>query len=143
MIDISQPNTCFIFTDGGSRGNPGEAAIGVIGYQNGVCLFQSKRAIGIETNNSAEYQAFLHSVELLAETEFTTPPQKVVWYLDSKLVVEQLNGRWKVKDSAIRAFWQQCQNALKSIAFPYEIHHVPREENVEADALVNEALDEL
>lgn len=129
-----------IFTDGGSRGNPGPAAVGISFQMGNEEVHSISEYIGEKTNNIAEYQAFLTSLNHIASNNFVTN-DGAQWFLDSTLVVEQLNNRWKVKDPNIRIIWQECQEKLNSLSFPYSIQYVPREENTRADQLVNIALD--
>ena len=129
-----------IFTDGGSRGNPGPAAVGISFQMGNEEVSSISEYIGEKTNNIAEYQAFLTSLNYITSNSLIVN-DGAQWFLDSKLVVEQLNNRWKVKDLNIRVIWQECQEKLNSLSFPYSIQYVPREENVRADQLVNIALD--
>jgi len=131
-----------IFTDGGSRGNPGPAAIGVWAQdEQKKQLFQASVYIGQATNNIAEYQALITSAELLLERFSTLNPEKISWFLDSKLVVEQLNKKWKIKQEHIQVLAEQAWKLLNQLAVPYTINHIPREKNKMADSLVNQALD--
>jgi len=95
--------------------------------------------MGVATNNEAEYTAFINSLEWVLEN--TTTITQLTWQLDSKLVVEQLNGNWKVKEQRLKDFCQQIHQALKTVSFSYQIKYVPREQNQRADELVNQALD--
>lgn len=70
-------------------------------------------------------------------------PSSIQWYLDSKLVVEQLNQRWKIKDPNLKVLWQTAISELSQLGVPYSISHIPREENTLADKMVNQALDGL
>lgn len=141
----SQP-TITIFTDGGSRGNPGPAAIGVSAIdQEKQTLFELGQTLGTATNNVAEYQAFLSSVEWLVKYLKTASPlpHHITWKLDSKLVVEQLNKRWKLKDSNLALIAREIWLLLEQITIKFEIVHIPREQNQRADWLVNQALDNM
>ena len=128
-----------MYTDGGSRGNPGEAAIGVyletLGKKYGEC-------IGIKTNNDAEYEALVFGLEkvkaLLGKDK--SKNVQLECFLDSELVVKQLNHEYKLKELRIQQYFLQIWNLMlefKKVSFV----HVPREKNKIADALVNEALD--
>jgi len=131
-----------IYTDGGARGNPGPAAIGVVikDSQNKI-LHQFGTTIGQTTNNIAEYQAVVAALKYLIAQKIT--PQSISFFLDSKLVVNQLNGLWKVKDSSLR------QKVIKVRELEGElntnIHYtaIPREKNYQPDALLNQALDQV
>jgi len=126
-----------INTDGGSRGNPGPAAIGVVIKDGaGKVLFKIGKCIGNTTNNQAEYQAVVLAIEKAKEIGGT----ELEFKLDSELVVKQLNGEYKVKDAGLAQQFLKIFNArskFKSVSFK----HVRRELNAEADAMVNEALD--
>lgn len=132
-----------IHTDGGSRGNPGPAAIGVwVGTANGEKLHEMYQFLGIGTNNEAEYEAFLASLTWLLGSDLLPTLAEVTWKLDSMLVVEQLNRRWKIKEPRIQTKANRCWELLKTLSIPHSITYVPRAENAKADALVNQALDE-
>lgn len=135
----------FVFTDGGSRGNPGPSAIGGVIYQdqkNGSVVEDFSEYLGAGTNNEAEYKALLHSLELVQS--FVETHSEVVattWHLDSKLVVEQINKNWKIKEPRMRALAEKCWSLLGSLSIEKKVVYVPRAENSVADALVNQALD--
>lgn len=133
-----------VHTDGGSRGNPGHAAIGFVVLQDGKVIQETGSYLGIATNNTAEYEALVQALEWLiaqkASGLFSTP-QKVTFKLDSQLVVEQLNGRYAVKQPHIQTYVHRVRALLTSLGFPAEFQYIPRKENAAADALVNLALD--
>lgn len=131
-----------IFTDGGSRNNPGQAAIGVsILNEAEEEVFALSRSIGIATNNEAEYQAFQASLEWIQE--HTAEITKLDWKLDSQLVVQQLQGNWKIKELRLQQLAHSIQTVLKTLTIPFTIGYVPRAQNARADQLVNQALDAL
>jgi ribonuclease HI len=127
-----------LFTDGAARGNPGPAGLGlVIEDAEGMRLWGGCRYIGTATNNQAEYQAVIEGLRKAAEWN----PDRLEVYLDSQLVVEQLAGRYRVKNADLRPLHSQAQALLAS--FPeFTVVHVPREKNRGADALANRAIDE-
>ena len=131
-----------IHTDGGSRGNPGKAAIGVVilNAENSQTVDELKNTIGIATNNEAEYKAILRSLEWTQATH-NFELERITWKLDSKLVVEQLNKNWKIKEPRMMELAKKCWSILDSLSVPHSITYVPRAENASADALVNQALD--
>jgi ribonuclease HI len=130
-----------IHTDGGARGNPGPAAIGVVVKKDGTVVFEKGLCIGTKTNNEAEYLAFLDSVSWLHTQTQEQQVSEVEWKLDSMLVVEQLNKKWKIKEARLATFAQEIWSKLSALKIKYTISHIRREHNSEADALVNQALD--
>jgi ribonuclease HI len=128
-----------LFTDGGARGNPGPAAIGVVLYdahdQELACL---KKYIGETTNNQAEYQALVAGLELALSRQISS----IHCYLDSELVVKQIQGLYRVKEPSLKPLADEVKR-LRSNFSAFAISHVARKYNARADALVNEALDEL
>ena len=130
--------TIRLFTDGAARGNPGPAGPGVvIEDDQGLRLRGLCRYIGKSTNNQAEYLAIIEGLTAVAEWK----PDRLEVFLDSKLVVEQLAGRYRVKNSALAPLHRQATELLSH--FPeVAIKHVPREQNKGADALANKAIDE-
>jgi ribonuclease HI len=123
--------------DGGARGNPGPAAIGVVIRDgDGEVLGEVGETIGEATNNVAEYRALLRGIEL-AEEHGASELELVG---DSELVVRQVEGRYKVKNAGMKALYDEVKRALRGFD-SWSIRHVRREENADADRLVNEALD--
>lgn len=125
-----------LFTDGGSRGNPGPAAIGGVLYADDKEIANFSKYLGQGTNNQAEYTALLTGLELAGQHNIT----ELACFLDSELVVKQLNHEYKVKDKDLAKLFLKVYNlsqSFKKITFT----HVRREFNKEADRLVNLALD--
>ena len=125
-----------LYTDGGARGNPGPAAIGGVLYEADKKIKTFSALIGKTTNNQAEYQALIKGLELALKHGV----RELDCFLDSELVVKQLNKEYKVKDKNLAKIFVQAWNLaikFKKITFS----HVRRELNKEADKLVNEALD--
>lgn len=127
-----------VFTDGGARGNPGPAGVGIYISQNGQEIFKEGQYIGETTNNIAEYKALIVAISWLIDQKLTT--EQVLFQLDSKLVVEQINGNFKVRDHKLIPLFNQAQDLLSNFS-SYQITHIPRALNNRADQLVNEALD--
>ena len=133
-----------IFTDGGSRGNPGQAGIGVYAVdENGKVLYAYGKAIGIATNNVAEYSAVLQALDWLIGYLKEHPAEQVNFFLDSLLLVSQINGVYKVKNEALQKLLWLVREKEAQIKAMLRYSHIPREKNKEADRLVNEALDKL
>jgi ribonuclease HI len=129
--------TVTVNVDGGARGNPGPAAIGVVLRDGeGEVLEERGERIGRATNNVAEYRALLRGIELAAAHGAT----ELELIGDSELVVRQVEGRYKVKDAGMREMHAEVKRALEGFE-SWTIRHVRRESNAEADRLVNEVLD--
>ncbi|MBU3690978.1 MAG: ribonuclease HI family protein [Solirubrobacterales bacterium] len=122
--------------DGGARGNPGPAAIGVVIRQGDEVIADLSERIGEATNNVAEYRALLAGINRAAELGAT----EIDLVGDSELVVKQVRGEYKVKNAGIKPLHAEVLSALEPFD-EWTIEHVRREENSEADALVNQALD--
>lgn len=132
-----------IHTDGASRGNPGEAAIAFVidGLPDGV--FEYKKAIGIYSNNQAEYRAMLAALEKLVELD--PKDYEINFLADSELMIKQIKGEYRVKDANLRPLYDQViGHCATLIAGSNELQFtaIRRERNTEADRLANIALDE-
>lgn len=126
-----------IFTDGGARGNPGPAGIGVVMKdESGQITGEYNEYIGEATNNQAEYKAVILALDKAEELGL----EDLEFYLDSKLVVEQLNQNYKVKEPELAKLFVKIWNKLQNFK-KYSFAHVRREKNTEADAQVNIAID--
>jgi ribonuclease HI len=137
-MDMSAIHKKFtIYTDGGARGNPGPAGIGAVIYdEDKNIIAEISEYIGETTNNQAEYKAVIAAINKAKELGV----QELEFVLDSELVVKQLNREYKVKNGDLAPLFVQIYNAVlgfKKVTFK----HVPREQNKEADKLVNQALD--
>ncbi|MEK7156695.1 MAG: ribonuclease HI family protein [Patescibacteria group bacterium] len=129
----------FIYTDGGARGNPGPAGAGVV-ILDGKKTVEFKRYLGSpQTNNWAEYEAVV--LALSEAKRLGLAGREIEVRMDSKLVVEQILGNWKIKEPTLKPQVAKVRALLAD--FPkFHFVHVPREDNAEADRLVNEAIDE-
>lgn len=128
-----------VHVDGGARGNPGPAAIGVVvSGADGAVIDELAERIGDATNNVAEYRAVLAGLRRAAELGAS----ELELVNDSELVARQLTGAYKVKHPAMRPLYEQAIGALRGFD-SWRIRTVPRAQNARADALVNEALDGL
>ena len=125
-----------IFTDGASQGNPGRAAIGVIiKDEQGKVITSISQSIGRTTNNQAEYKAVITALE---ET-IKAGARQVEVRSDSELIVRQINGRYRVKNAALKPLHQKVMELLSHLE-SFTFSHIPREQNMEADRLANLAL---
>jgi ribonuclease HI len=125
-----------LWTDGGARGNPGPAAAGVVLRQGAEVVWQVGAYLGKMTNNQAEYRALLLGLKQAHHLGAST----IAIYMDSQLVVEQVSARYKVKDAGLQERWAEVHTLLAPFR-AWTIEYVPRAQNSEADALVNQALD--
>lgn len=130
-----------IHTDGGSRGNPGHSGFGVVINADQGTLYEKGVYLGIKTNNEAEYAALIHGLTWLKDNQDRLSLTKAEILLDSELVVNQLNGRYKVKAPHLFPLYQQCLALIASLSLPITITHVRREFNAAADSLANSAMD--
>jgi ribonuclease HI len=126
-----------IFTDGASRNNPGEAGVGIFITQDSMPIEKIARYLGKATNNVAEYTAAIigleHAVKLRASS--------VKLCADSELLVKQLNGQYKVKNEGLKPLYAKVKELIAKIG-SVEVQYIPRDQNREADALANKAIDE-
>jgi formyltetrahydrofolate-dependent phosphoribosylglycinamide formyltransferase len=131
------PEKIIAHIDGGSRGNPGPAAAGfTLADSAGTQLVGKGFFLGQATNNIAEYTSFLKALEASKQTG----AEQLTVFSDSELLVRQVNGQYKVKSENIRPLFQKAVDLLDSFA-SWQVYHIPREQNKQADKLVNQALD--
>ncbi len=130
--------TLFAYTDGASRGNPGDSGIGLlVRDEQGAVVLEENGYIGRATNNVAEYTALIALLKRIMKTACT----RLVVHSDSELMVRQVNGQYKVKDPDLRVYFGKVRDLLARAPFEFELRHVPREMNREADRLANEGID--
>ena len=131
--------TIHLFTDGGSRGNPGQAAVGcvLIDQARGEIIREHAERIGIETNNVAEYRALIEGLKLATRYH----PRTLVCHLGSELIVKQLSGEYRVRMPTLQPLVEEIQELSQKFS-AISFRHIPRKDNWRADALVNKALDE-
>jgi len=126
------------FTDGAARGNPGESGIGVVlKDEHGKTLRSLYGYTGIATNNVAEYIALLTCVQAAAILGCSA----LHVHSDSELIVRQMRGEYKVKDAGLKKYFQKIHSLLSGAPFEFEITHIARENNSEADRLANFGID--
>jgi ribonuclease HI len=129
--------TLTLFTDGGSRGNPGPSALGAVLFdENGAVVEEIGEYLGVTTNNQAEYRAVVAGLQAALRHGAT----RVECKMDSLLIVKQMNREWKVKDPNIQPLVLQLHNLSVQIG-TVTYTHVPRAQNAHADRLVNVVLD--
>lgn len=132
-----------IYTDGGSRGNPGPSALGVyVEDENGKELTSVGKRIGITTNNVAEYSAILEAFLWLSQNSVLLQSDtKIYFYMDSLLAYSQIVGLYKIKNAKLREILFKIRELEAVLGKEVYYAHIPREKNKKADAMVNLALD--
>lgn len=140
-----------IYSDGGSRGNPGPAGIGVVIQKKNVSAqggsasgrkrkdIEIKKYIGVKTNNQAEYTAVVEALEWLKENNHQN--SDIEFFLDSQLVVEQLNGNYKIKNEGLKPLFNRARELVLELGGRVTFSHITRDKNAKADRLVNMAID--
>lgn len=133
-----------LYCDGASRGNPGPAAVGVHFLDHSSNPPDEKtvsRALGVKTNNEAEYTALLDGLRLALDHTNGNPAEvKLEIFMDSELVVKQIKGEYRVKNEKLKPLFIEAKSLLDQIP-AWSIRHIPREKNKEADRQANMALD--
>ena len=125
-----------IYVDGGARGNPGEAGIGVVISQGKSVVKTIAKFIGIATNNVAEYMALIYALQEALINNY----RSVTVNTDSELMYKQLKGEYRVKNPDLKIYHEQIKHLMVGFT-NINLQHIPREENKDADKLVNEAID--
>jgi ribonuclease HI len=126
-----------VYTDGGSRGNPGKAACAFVIYENHILKHQAYFYLNLTTNNQAEYSGLLNALKFLVKENIL----EAKFYSDSELMVKQIQKLYKVKEPSIQKIYNEVM--LEVVKFKkFEISHIRREKNKVADLLVNKCLDE-
>lgn len=123
-------------SDGGARGNPGPAGSGFVIEAGGDIVCRAGRFLGVTTNNVAEYEAMIWGLENVAALGY----HEVSVFADSELLVKQINGIYKVKNAGLKPLFMRVLGLLRAFD-RYEVRHVRREENKDADAMANAAMD--
>lgn len=125
-----------VYTDGASRGNPGPAGLGVVlKDDSGKKIKEFHKALGVTTNNAAEYYAVIYGLQ---EALFQRADD-VDLYVDSELVAEQLNGQYKVKNENLKTLFEQAAHLISGFK-KFRVNNIPRELNKDADKLANKAI---
>jgi len=128
-----------VYTDGGSRNNPGEAGIGAVIYNGKTKIAELSEYVGVQTNNWAEYEALIRALKKVKQLGLKGAPIEV--RMDSELIVKQMNREYQIKEETLWKKYMEVHNMLVKDFKDVSFVHVPRDENKEADALANEAMD--
>lgn len=130
-----------IYTDGGSRGNPGPAAYGWVVYdQNKTIIQKQSKFLGVKTNNQAEYLGLLAALTWLKNNQHRFTSAHL--YSDSQLLVKQIENHYKVKSKNIKPLFSTAQKLIDQISLPIKFFHLLRHQNKLADQLANQAMDQ-
>ncbi len=132
-----------IYTDGGSRGNPGPAAIGVYIEDKNKTLAKIGKIIGVATNNVAEYKAVLEALSWVLENREKIKNSQINFFMDSQLIYSQIIGVYKIKNENLRTILFEIRKKEAQIDSTINYNYIPREKNKKADTLVNMALDNI
>ncbi len=135
-----------IFCDGGARGNPGPAGIGAViklpDKRDNRDKQEISKFIGTATNNQAEYRAVIEALKWIKEN-ISEKDLEIEFFLDSLLIVEQLNQRYKLKNEELKPLFWEVRGLVMQLGGKVTFKYIPRQQNKEADKLVNKALDEV
>jgi ribonuclease HI len=129
-----------IYFDGASRNNPGPAGAGGVIKENGQTIRKYHRYLGRKTNNEAEYLAVLLGVKIVRKLELR--PDQLILAGDSSLIIQQLAGRYKIKNERLKKLHGQVRREIINIGCGVDFKDLPREKNKEADKLANKGIDE-
>lgn len=127
-----------IYCDGGARGNPGPAGIGVVIIDEQGREKKYQKFLGERTNNQAEYEAVFFGLKIAKNYGKI---KKINFYLDSELVVRQLRGEYKIKNESLGSWLIKIRNEIIKRDLKVSFYHIPRSRNHQADRLVNQAID--
>src|SRR3989344_7008792 len=130
-----------IYTDGGSRGNPGPSAAGWVVLSQGNILTKGSKNLGVGTNNQAEYKGVIQALDWLIKNKGSLQVKKINFFLDSELVVRQLNGEYRIRDTELKNLSRKIINLQNILGVGVIYESILREKNRLADKLVNERLD--
>jgi len=136
-----QEEVVIIHTDGGARGNPGPSACAFVAEVSDEIVYKKSKFLGINTNNFAEYSAFILALQWLSEYSNKYNGNEVVFYSDSELVVRQLTGVYKIKNENLRILNQKINELVKTANLKVSYKNILRSKNKIADQLVNDELD--
>ena len=132
-----------VYTDGGSRGNPGHSGYGLVIYDDQQnILYQESKYLGIKTNNEAEYSGLIGALNWININKDMYSIAQVNFHSDSQLMIRQLQGLYKVRAPNLIPIFQQAKELIRQINLPFKFQDVRREFNQLADDLANQAMDQ-
>ena len=136
------PMNINIYTDGGSRGNPGTSGYGLVIYDdNQKILFQESKYLGIKTNNEAEYSGLIGALNWVSNNQDSFKISQINFHADSQLMIRQMQKKYKVKAPNLIPIFNQAQELVNLISLPITFKDIRRDFNQLADQLANEAMD--
>ena len=132
-----------VYTDGGSRGNPGISGYGVVVTDTkGQTIHQESKFLGIKTNNEAEYMGFIAALTWLKNHHSRLKVTSIDFFSDSQLIVRQVQGQYKVKAKNLLPLFNSVQSLIAQINLPFHFQDIRRDHNQLADTLANQAMDD-
>jgi ribonuclease HI len=134
-------STITIFTDGGSRGNPGPSGAGAVIYQGDKEIAHVSKFLGVQTNNWAEYEALILALQTTHKVLGSPVDVEVIVKMDSELIVKQMKGEYKVKNPDLKEKHARARLLIMESFPKIKFVHVPREQNKVADQYANDAMD--
>lgn len=135
-------NEAVVYTDGGSRGNPGQSACAFIVFIGSKKIFSKAFYLGVKTNNEAEYEGLIRSLVWINNNKNLFIEKEIKIVMDSELIVKQINGVYKVKSESLRPYFNKAVIIKNNSGLKISVNHTKRENNKDADSLVNKILDE-
>ena len=131
-----------VYTDGGSRGNPGPSGFGLVIYSDkNEIIYQESTFLGVKTNNEAEYSGLLAALKWILDNKTNYKLTQINFFADSQLMIRQLQGIYKVKSPNLVPFFTKAQKLITEINLPIKYQDIRRDFNKLADELANQAMD--
>jgi ribonuclease HI len=132
-----------VYTDGGSRGNPGLSGLGIVIYDpSQKIITKITKFLGVKTNNEAEYLALIEALTWIRDHRLEYNISQIDFFTDSQLLSRQMSGKYKIKAANIKPLYQTALSLLATVNLPSSFHEVLREQNSLADLLANHAMDQ-
>lgn len=131
-----------VYTDGGSRGNPGVSGIGIAIYdERSRIITRISKFVGVKTNNEAEYLALIEALTWIRDHRSQLDISQIDFYSDSQLLIRQMSGKYKIKAANIKPLHLITQSLISTLNLPHSFNEILREQNPLADELANRAMD--
>ncbi len=136
-------NVFKIYSDGGSRGNPGFSSCAFVVIKDGKVIFKNSQYLGIKTNNESEYYGVINALNWIkSNMNYFTNNFSINFFIDSELVFSQITGKYRIKSKKLFPLYNEVKSVIKNLKIPINFYLISREKNRIADYLVNKILDE-